>query len=264
MAHPIFAFEASVELCTAEFYLNDIPLIRLNAAAPRRAVIPVNEFLTGGRNLVEIVAHPGPTPAAARQGSPPLDDAGARALARIVRYPPNAIPGEDAGDRYLHLAWRSEARAVTSPAVAAQSVALDLPAGRWSWERADVLELTPATVAEVRGMIHTVQGWYRARDFDRLLAFKRLGLAEWAAAYGESAAAHADRIRRVLDEHLWNAPDWSVEDVDLARYDLRLCAGGRLVDCIAKDWLPIVRAGDGGSRFAMRIGRLGGEWHHLR
>lgn len=268
MTRHLLTLEAAVERCSAEFYFNDVPLVRLASGKTARAAVPVNELLIEGRNTVEVVVQPGPTPATARAGSQPLDDTAMLALARLELYPPDSFPGEGAGRRYLQLVYRGEGRQQQFPLPVIQEVQLDSPFGAWSWEQAEVLRLTPAMEREVRGVIHSVQGLYRTKQFDRLLAFKQHGVSEWAVAYGESAAVQASRMRRVFDDEIWNAPDWSIEDLDPAEYDLRLCAGGRLVECIAKDWEPIVRTRFDPTRprtrFAMLLGRLRGEWLQLR
>jgi hypothetical protein len=268
MARHILILEAAVENCSAEFYFNDIPLVRLVPGVTERAAVPVNEFLVAGRNTVEVVLQPGPTPATARTEPQTLDDSAMTALGRLTLYPPDSFPGESVGRRYLQVAYRGGGKQQRFPWPVSQDVQLDSPFGAWSWQRADVLHLTSAVHAEVRGVIRSVQDLYRSRQFDRLLAFKHLGLSEWATAYGESAADQAASMRRVFDEEIWGSPDWSIENLDPAQYDLRLCAQGRLVECIAKDWWPIVRAAPTPSgartRFAMLLGRLRGEWFQLR
>lgn len=58
-----------------------------------------------------------------------------------------------------------------------------------------------------------------------------------------------------------------VAPLDPAQFDFRLCAGGRLVDCINKDWTPIIRADIGLEvpyEFPLYVGLYRGQWLALR
>lgn len=260
----ILTFEASVDGCAAEFCLNDIPLVRLRAPETRRAVIPVNELVVGGDNLVEIVVEPGPTPSAARRGDRRGSDQGMFASAQIVRRVVGTLPGDTPGIRLASLEFRGDGTERRFPAVLSRLADFGAGAGPWSWEKAERLLLDAATTAEVRRMIEQMKSIYRARDFDRLIRVKRFELSEWAQAYGEDEAAYAAQMRSILDEEFWGEASWSIADVDPAEHDLRLCAQGRLVECVARDCLPIIRTSDGQARFGMRLGRVQGTWYQLR
>ena len=235
--------------------------------APTEVATPANEFVVGGKNPVELLLEFGSTPSVARTEAKRADDGAMAAMARIEVYPPDSFPGEDRGQRILQLVHRGEGKEQSFPQSVTQDVVIDSPFDPWTWERADVHPSVAAVEAEVRDVLKVMARHLRERAFDRLLSYKQLGLAEWGVAYDEDVPDRVAKMRGVFDEELWARPDWNIEDVDPADYDLRLCAGGRLVECVTKTWEPILRtnpAPDGRrTRFAALLGRLRGGGDQL-
>ncbi|MEZ4455203.1 MAG: hypothetical protein R2882_01445 [Gemmatimonadales bacterium] len=93
-------------------------------------------------------------------------------------------------------------------------------------------------------------------------------LQETARAYELSPDVGVGWALRAVVAESRNQPHWSFPGVPRDQWDLRLVAGGRMVECIAADWEPILRsaADDEGNAFdiPLYLGRLGGRLQVLR
>lgn len=96
--------------------------------------------------------------------------------------------------------------------------------------------------------------------------------------YYESPAMGAPEAGRARTKRIYREraaePDWAMEPLDPERFDFRLCADGRLVEIIDKDWQATVRSvplddyggpeGKGACDYPMMLGKIKGKFHILR
>jgi hypothetical protein len=273
--------ELHVRLCTAELYLNGIPVLRNISPALPFSSIPVHQFLVPGANWLEVVVEPGPTPSRARDGESRRVAAGASVVARLVRCeeapftmdepsapPPAPAPVE--GEKLAEITWNGDPFEITTfPRILAVERDLGPQAGRWSWQDAPPLCLDDATRAEIASVLATVAGAFEGGRSSGALDLLQTRFAEDARAYPVHdprtlKAELVSSIRRAANE------GWSVRPLDPARQDFRLCAGGRLVELVDRDWLPSLRfysgatmgdepAPDGEIPYAMMLARIAGR-----
>ena len=62
---PVDVLEAQVTGCSAELYVNDIPVTQVGVGQASSVALPVNHYLATGANTLALLVNPGPTPASA-------------------------------------------------------------------------------------------------------------------------------------------------------------------------------------------------------
>jgi hypothetical protein len=270
MAGEWIVLESRVVGCAAEIVVNDIPMAQIGIGMARSIARPVNEFLVSGANELRLTVNPGSTPSAARTPGPePRRAPGATAIATLARYAEGAVSGDGSGEVLATVSWTG--RADGEPEAFPQDAVawLDLPegVGPWRFTSAEPLELDEATVAAVADVIELLRGGLAAGDPQPYFELGARSLQETARAYGQSADLGVETLRAVVAESR-NAPHWQFPPVPRDRWDLRLVAGGRMVECIATDWEPILRSvtDDDGNAFdiPLYLGRVGGHLVILR
>lgn len=103
-----------VEGCTAELYVNDVPVDRLAAGGSeggkqrRVESTGAHQYLFDGENRLELLVEPGSTPATARTEIRERKLVEARAAARLVRYDDGADLGPENGVVLAEVTFRSE------------------------------------------------------------------------------------------------------------------------------------------------------------
>jgi hypothetical protein len=265
--------EMSLTNCRAELYLNGIPVGRRQAGQLPEFSVSVQQFLIDGKNLLELVINPDSTPSLARSGSADSVMAGGRAEARLVRYPEGVYPGDPQGKVLIKVSWGGENRSVEKnpagyPLVVSRTADLGPQFGRWCWQDAPRLTLDPATRDSIAAVIRTVREALAKGDPDPIVELSRISYEEGARAYPATTSAWLEgRFRKFLARAA-QKPGWCIDPVDPSDWDLRLVADGRLVECLARDWRPIVRTkplpDDEPYEFPMLLGRIDGKWRIVR
>ncbi len=263
-------YELRLEGCVAEVWLNDIPLARVDGTKMAVHTRVAHGYLVPGENVLELVAAPGATPAVSRTGrsAAPLDPAG-KALARVVRYKVGDFTDENSGHTFV-LCRLGEHNVPTAapgtPTIARARGEVSAPFPRWAWQEAPVLALERVR-EEVAALIKKVHEAFARGQPDEVLALMAVCHAETAICL---PAWSAEELRADLAETIRAIPASGarLRPLDEANFDLRLCAGGRLVECIGKDWLPLIQRGPDASgatfSFRMFVGKHKGRWAILR
>ena len=92
-----YVLECSARECVAEFYLNDIPVVRRGPDLGLHFAGQSNQYLVDGRNELSVLVEPGPTPGEAISGKGGArsrrEAAGAAVSAALCKYPPGATVG---------------------------------------------------------------------------------------------------------------------------------------------------------------------------
>lgn len=251
--------------CTAEAWLNGIPLARVGADGAARTV-PVHEFTLAGGNALELVVDPAP-PAAPELPAPRIASHKAWAGLRLLlpragqRVHPShvrtlaqidwAVPEHDIYEAPVHLK---------------EEVELPITFPRWRWLDAPVIDDPAAAKTQVLRMLQQVALGLARGDPEPLLTAARLRVEEQALAYQNKPADEVGRWR-VFVKDLAAAgpvrPDLAV----LAQLHLRPVADGRLLECLAADGEPVLRGSSAGEArwfFPLRVAMIEGRAHVLR
>ena len=249
--------------CAVDVWLNDIPLHRASAGPDAKLLtLPVAEYVRDGDNLLTVVPFPGTTPSSSREPQPAKVSPDARFEARLVFYEEGEFPGSGGGREAISVAAGGDAPMALRPV--SQKRALRVPGEPWAWQRATVLSLTPEVRAALGRAIQQAHTAFAGRDAEWLLNFGQPYFADYARAYpGIPAAARAERFRKGFAA-LPGDPPWKVAPLDAANVDLRLCAEGRLVEVIDRQFRPLLRAESVPYPYPMFIGLLDGRMQMLR
>lgn len=226
-----------------ELFLNGMSLARIGAGSSPREAVPVNHLLVPGINHL-----------AARLGSrlrpddpdPPLSRVrfGRRTTVDVglELLPAGAFPGEGEGTDVLRWSRVIERDTeVGMPMVFETTFPCPRPTGSWAWQSSPRLVLDGGLRRRVNTLLSLLIESLRRADAQLFLRLADVRFREVCAAFGEDAAERKERwaagLRRLSSE-----PNWLLPEPEEAMMALRLCAGGRLIECLAADWRPIVRA----------------------
>jgi len=250
--------EFSVQHCSAELSINDIPLFHFTENPVRNRVAgPLDPYLLHGRNHLSITLAPGATPTTAAQPGSVLR-ADAEASARIFR---RRLDGKEDGGAtpLVEFIWPipgQPALPQPGPVTALNtSFVIDhpVPAGDWYWRRAS----TPSA-EQVRAVLHRLHADLSAGDTAYLLALHRPKILNFCTALGMDPTTQLNNLRATIDP-IVKAPDFTLAPMTaVPAVELRPIAGRRMLDVLCQDWQSPIRAGEPGTAtwFAVRL-RLG-------
>lgn len=265
---------AEAEGVEAEFFVNDVPIVRRSGEGAMTDYSgPCNQDLVPGWNVITAVIGPGSTPSSTLRGSPGRRLATlekARVQVRLMRYPEGAVAGAPGGDLLAQLEWEAPdlARPITLPRVVSAAVDLGPLGGRWRWQDATPLTLDAPTLREVRAFLETLHGLLSKKDLPRFLALGQQRLADVERAYGRRPGEKAAEIDNAVKGELAK-PDWGMLPLEPEAWDLRLCGGNRLIDCVRRDGAPILREKPRAPtnisvEWPVRVAKLDGVWCVVR
>lgn len=262
--------EARVEGCEAEIYLNGIPLTTLTPDDCYEVSIPAAQYVVPGENRVQMAINPGPSPSTATRGEAWTAPREARAAVQLTCYPQGAVPGDGSGLCHFALTWSGDGQEggtrLAEGVVDWPSDRWPSAAGPWSWQSAPPLDLQQhqAAITQFIGRVHRAMA---TRDIQFMINLAALHLRDLVAAYQLDWGEQQQEGRGIYQE-LFAKPDWAMEPLDPETYDLRLCAGGRLVECVRHDRDAILRSEKDaeGNRYnyPMMLGVVGGQLQVLR
>lgn len=256
----------TLEACDAELWVNDVPLARLTAAGGG-GIETFNHVAVSGENVFEVVLNPGPTPSTARTERRTLPSEGVAVEVHGALCPPGTSPGDEAATTLFRFGFRAPSETMEFPHTELMRYALDLPFGPWAWEGAEALTLDAALRQEATRYLQSMHGALARRSFPGFWAHNEVTHGEVAVAHdlplGERRAAAESALQSVFDDPAFAMAPLVAED-----FDFRLVAGGRLLECIAKDWGAIVRTEPDSEghvmRFPISLGRVDGALRGLR
>ena len=267
-----------VDECAAEVYINGIPLKYYKS--PHQFVsMPLLPYVVEGINTLELVIDIGLTPSRAKEASEVVDNPKRTreegfAEAKVVRYPEGVYPGDPAGEVLATLGFDVIAATDKKPRIARATFEIkkgDEPnLMRWAWVDAKKIDLKKDG-EEIRKTVEYVWQCFSKGDYTaEMFALKKICLQEDTHAY--PAGRGVDGTRRRMEQYLSSLiaePDWGIVPLDPDQFDFRLCADGRLVQIISKDWVPTVRSVPlkdygGPVDYAMFLGKVNGKFVALR
>lgn len=273
MTDTFYVLEASAEFCVAEFALNGIPIMRRGVEGGESFGVQVNHLLLDGENTLECTLFPGPVPSLSRWGEfgPQLRVGSARhqkVKMSLRRYPFGATVGGPEAEELSRLEWNGDPGDVRTVAFTLQEkVNLGQLYGRWQWQDAPKLKLDQFDQMEIVEFLEGLHTAIQAGDPDPFIAASMVRIEEISRAYGTDPAER----RAMIDRGIYvdsGAPGFRMAPLDPRIFDFRLCGGGRLVECVASDWQPILRGGPDRqgnySFYDMFIARIGEDWQIVR
>jgi hypothetical protein len=231
--------QLAVEGCTAELYLNGIPVSRVGPR-PRVPIenTAVEELLVPGTNHLTVVAEPGSGPSQARTEYRDLDFRPLEATGRLMRFrdgvPATKEHGELLGE--VSVIWQDGKPARRSfPAEESTSIELGAAHGRWAWQDAPPLVLDDALVDEACGVMDALAMAIHTKHGGHLWQLTELQLQDVQRAY---PAVTEQFLRDDLADSLeeYEGIDDPVMPRDRGKHDFRLVGGDRLLELLDDDW----------------------------
>ncbi len=219
--------------CTAEAWLNGLPVARVTPLTPS-SVVPVHEAALVGTNRLELVVGPdgGAPGAAALLGTAP--HAMVAQLHLLLPRMDHAI--DEAQARTLaRLEWSCAAGdPLTLPARRVQDAELPIRFPRWRWLDAPVAQPTPTLVQQVHAFVCVLARDLARGQTESFMAATRLRTEELAIAYQRSPESEALRLSEWLDQ-MYASSCLVWQPLMLDEMQLRPLAGGRLLECLGGD-----------------------------
>ena len=272
MPHPRFIIRIRSLNLRVELWINDIPVTYMPPEEGRSPlVLPVNQFLVQGRNTIAAVLHAGPRPSLAGKpwptdplatkysGSASLDLTGAWEVVGSETPPPPLTPP---------LAIRWQGMASPRPERMEREFNLSQQMGPWAWESAVRHPALDATVQTgVQNYLIRLHGLLATRQFERFMAESSVKLQELTErAYGVPVDYLRPTMLRELRSHA--AEPYQLAPLEPAELDLRLVAGGQLVECLCQNRRHALeyRQAAGNDTFFLpaMVGQVGSHWQILR
>ncbi len=240
MTETVTHAELRVDSCEAEVRVNDFSIMRLGGGRQSVESQPVPEYLIAGENLMEVLVY----------------TEGGMFQARLVEFQLGAFTGSGGNDRIALSNGRE--RGTTQ-------LAGDL--ARWAWQDCGQLTLSGQTVRDVVELVRSIHAAFVLRNPEPIVAASSIWNQELAIAYPERTAEYfSGQMAHDLVSDA-NHPAWRVAPLVESEFALRLCAGGRLVECVDVNGLPLVRSYLGmvpDFLLGMRVGFYQGCYRILR
>lgn len=255
---PRLLYAEAVAFVAFELRVNDVPIARLAPGDDDvRGFFPLPAYVVRGDNEVSVSLDAPFRPPVDAQGRPLHPDR-VWLRVRVARFADGDPGFEDEGETLADLVW--------SPLVPGRSKAVRFqsPQGppSWSWSRAEPLDPSPATAQSAFDFVQRLAAAYMAGDPSPLVAAADPKIQDMALAYPHHGLAGVRTI--VADAASSPEPRLPAPPVE---FSPRVCAGGRLFDCVGEDGRPYLRARkpDGDFTFLrLIVGRFRGQWQVVR
>ncbi len=268
-----YVIECTAEGVRAEFYVNDVAMVRRGLEWGYHYGGPVNEYIVSGRNEIAVLIDPGQSPGTA-MGTPgelrKRKNFGEKTEVSYMlsAYPEGAVVGGPDRAELVSLSWQPEAgRPAFTPLVLSAAVDIAPGFGPWRWQEGPVLELTDAARGEVDAFVKEMHLALSGAMHEPFIDKSAVRCREVEEAYGLPAGERLEMIRSNFPE-IMSRPEWGMEPLEGIDADYRLCGRSRLVELVAADWNAILRQTPneegGAAYFTMLISRLDGEWQIVR
>ena len=261
MGHPIFHLELQVRSCEAEVRLNGFPVIQKRFSpdqVPVSFAPPVNQYLAGARNTVELTLRA----AMARDGSEaPFE--GADFDMNVRQFEKGDIFEPGAGNVVTVLSLSDELRERIRKGEQKPPVVIS---HRFANEvidfSAELLDAPPfEDAAAVLDYALYLRDLMSRGDVDALMREYEPKAQAWVRAYGNPHQEMATKSREGLVEFMRNRPEL---DFDRADLEVRPYCGGRMWGLFRRDGLPFARSNGGKSRIAIYVAPRDGALRIVR
>jgi len=229
----VHQLQLAVAGARAEVRLNGFPLGEASSGSSFSA--PVNPYLAGKRNALEIVVDAAPGP----DGKPlPLRDV--RVEATVRRFVQGAIVEPGAGEVVTQYVAPATAVAELASGKRKPPLTLTHPFSNQGPDfSAELLDTAPfADEAALRDYAMKLRGLAEKRDVDALLVEFGPKVRAYAAAYAKPEATFWDGLRGAIARIVEQKPDLAYGRDDV---EPRACSGGRVWELRRKGGLPLLR-----------------------
>jgi hypothetical protein len=238
VGHPIYHLELVAADCRAELALNGFPLISLESAngVPVTFVPPVNPYLCGARNTIEVTIHP-----ATRPGGSLTTFADASVQGNVKRYEKGGIVAPETGAVVVQFGITDELRdrvrdekleLPVSFTVPFANEAVDFSAELLGGPTFDDREALVAYALHLRDLL-------AAGDAGGIAAEMQPKAQVWSQAYQRPAEEYSTAIRDALVAFTGGRP---VVDFDRDGVELLPCCGGRVWLLARKERKPLLHS----------------------
>lgn len=266
MARSAVLLDVTLEGCDLELYVNDIPLMKVPAAAGG-GMFQCDHVLVQGENVFEVLLHPGSTPSVARTEKRTLPSDGIAVEVRAALCPPGTSPGEVGTTALFRFGERLPGGPMEFPRSVKTTHVFDRTEGPWAWERAEQLHLDAALLQEATRYVQSMHGALARKSFPGFWAHNETAHREVARAFDVPLSERQSAAEAALNSQFAD-PAFAMAPLVAEQFDYRLVANGRLLECIAKDWRAVVRTEPDSEgnvmRFPIMLGRIDGNLLGLR
>jgi hypothetical protein len=258
--------------CTAEVYVNGIPLPRISSPEQPFIARPGYPFLVNGKNILELLVEPGPTPSLARAGKVPQKPTEATARARVTQYPEGAFVGSDDAEVFASVNWLYAPKPdQPGPEFYPVSVRREFnfvhDFGPWVWQRVDGPIDLKRDADELNALVVRLHRAFNAGDPAPILDL----MGPYVADVVKTAPGieRGDYLEELASDIRGNARrEDFVRPLELKDIDYRLVANGAMVELVYRDWTPVLNTlpQEDGEIFPLPVfvGRLDGKLQILR
>lgn len=262
--------EAAATNCTAEAQVNGVPVCRSGPDSALLDCRPVNHFVVAGENTFTLVVEQGPTPRTALTPSAIDRKSKQKLKARLClrSVPGGAFANDPRARELLRIAWdQAPLQPYRPPVVLSEKIGLPGTAEAWSWLQGDNMR-SDAILQNITGMLRDLRESLVNGDPEPFIRRSTIRFNEAAAAFGmdveEHKQAFREQLRRIAAE-----PGFEMQPLNAETMDLRICAGGKLVDCVDRTWEPLLRtlklaSGATRLRYPAKVASIGGELQIVR
>ena len=260
MAMPRFLVKSITRNLRAEIRVNDIPVATIDPVDSGPLVIPVNQYLLKGINTLTVVQSKGQAVRASD-----ADQAASLAITIAVYDTNETALGTDKLPM-AELKWMGPALAAPETLSAQFSAPANTPS--FAWQQAVKFEsIDPQTRLQVLEELHQLYALLVAGDFADFVNEQRLKLHEVAnVAYGMPDGTLQAQMLAALTSS--SKPPFVLSPFASEGINLRLVAGGRMIECRQRDGRHVFeyrKPGTDQSFFVpTMVGNLDGRWQVLR
>lgn len=243
MLQEIFYLRLNSSACSAEAWVNGVSVSRVDPVTCLLDGRPVHEFLLPGKNHLALLVSPGPHPSHPMSSETPFP-APPRAYAslHLLRGPRGVLPDDPQVKVLAAIEWRPETGAIVRPPVYLEAEA-DLPVWlpRWSW-----LDATPVGLSnELNNIVFRFIGemviGMRKGDPSLYIQSAATRFQEVGQAYGLTADEARNNFLAQWAK-INQIPGFAIQLPNREAMALRVCADGRLIECLDLQFEPMLRA----------------------
>ncbi len=263
--------QLEVSECTAELVLNGVPVTRIVASPTRIPIenVAVMQLLVPGTNMLEIVVEPGATPSVARTDKREIPFKKMSAIGRLIKFQDGVPALVEHGDLLAEVAFRWQDASVdrqTFPQASAMQVELGAAFGQWGWQTAPDLVPGQALFDEARAAMDEVETAVRAFHEERFWELTELQIRDVLRAYPAVTEPYLRGDLSTMMAHLKKGKEPVVKR-DPANHDFRVVGGGKLLQCVDKDWTTSFKLNDPGGGtipYTIFLARIDGRLRIVR
>lgn len=251
--------------CTAEAWLNGVPIARVSPEQPTR-LLPVHEFAVAGANDIALIVQPA-LPGMPEEPQAQLSDGQAWASVQLLLPRMGQISHPSNARTLAQLQWHvPDGEVYETPLRTLGKVELPIAFPRWRWFDAPVVQDIPAAKVQAVKLLQRLAVDLARGESASFVAAARLRFEELALAYQRQPADEVERFR-VGVQALRSAPSFKPVLTSAATLLLRPVAGGRLLECLAADGRAALRGEHENGTLRMwpvRLAFIEGRPHVLR